>query len=74
MEKGATQKRYIKSISLKIEKLQYIAIYYNGLIFNETDFISKDSNRTFDRCTTTDDKILKFLQSKITGYNSHEKC
>ena len=28
----------IKSVSLKIEPLQYIAIYYNGSIFNETDF------------------------------------
>ena len=29
----------IKSVSLKFEPLQYIAIYYNGSIFNETDFI-----------------------------------
>ena len=28
----------VKSVSLKIEPLQYIAIYYNGSIFNETDF------------------------------------
>ena len=28
----------LKSVSLKIEPLQYIAIYYNGSIFNETDF------------------------------------
>ena len=36
-----SEQRYlIKSVSLKIEPLQYIAIYYNGSIFNETDFIS----------------------------------
>ena len=29
----------VTSVSLKIEPLQYIAIYYNGSIFNETDFI-----------------------------------
>ena len=28
----------LKTVSLKIEPLQYIAIYYNGSIFNETDF------------------------------------
>ena len=31
--------QYITSVSLKIESLQYIAIYYNGSIFNETDFM-----------------------------------
>ena len=30
--------QHIKSVSSKIEPLQYIAIYYNGLIFNETVF------------------------------------
>ena len=29
----------LTSVSLKIEPLQYIATYYNGSIFNETDFI-----------------------------------
>ena len=29
----------IKSVSSKIKPLQYIAIYYNGSIFNETDDI-----------------------------------
>ena len=28
----------LNSVSLKIEPLQYIAIYCNGSIFNETDF------------------------------------
>ena len=31
----------LKSVSLKIEPLQYIAIYYDGSIFNETD-VSKN--------------------------------
>ena len=35
---------YIKSVSSKIEPLQYIAIYYNGLIFNETDFILNENS------------------------------
>ena len=30
---------YLKSVSLKIEPLYYIAMYCNGSIFNETDFI-----------------------------------
>ena len=30
--------RKLNSVSLKIEPLQYIAIFYNGSIFNETDF------------------------------------
>ena len=29
---------HIKSVSLKIEPLEYIAMYCNGSIFNETDF------------------------------------
>ena len=36
--KYSAEIRYIKSVSLKIAPLQYIAIYYYGSIFNETDF------------------------------------
>ena len=34
----------LTSVSLKVEPLQYIAIYYNGLIFNETDFILNENS------------------------------
>ena len=36
------QHSVLKSVSLKIEPLQLIAIYYNGLIFNGTDVIYAD--------------------------------
>ena len=39
--KGIFKPTIIKSVSLKIEPLQYIAIYYDGSIFNETD-VSKN--------------------------------
>ena len=35
-----TDKRIIKSFSLKIEPMQYIAMFYDGSIFNETDVCS----------------------------------
>ena len=37
------QNAVLKSVSLKIEPLLYIAIYYNGSIFNETGFRYKKS-------------------------------
>ena len=35
---AATTELLVKSVSLKIEPLEYIAMYCNGSIFNETDF------------------------------------
>ena len=37
------QHSVLKSVSLKVEPLEYIAIYYNGSIFNETDVIYADT-------------------------------
>ena len=38
--KYSAEIRYIKSVSLKIEPLQYIAIYYNGSIFNDQTLLN----------------------------------
>ena len=40
---------FIKSVSLKIEPLQYIAIYHNGSIFNETDFTNTFRVKNYDK-------------------------
>ena len=37
IETWQSKDELLKSVSLKIEPLQYIAMYYNGSIFNETD-------------------------------------
>ena len=61
---------YVKSVSLKIEPLQYIAIYYNGSIFNETDFSQRLLFHIHTILRGNENRALKKSNHKFSRYEN----